>query len=95
MRKITFIDTEIEPNSKAIIDIGSIHDDGTIFHSPSIKDFTAFLKESEFICGHNIINHDLKYLTAIFQQRDSSNNNIIDTLYLSPLLFRKSPIMPC
>ncbi|HRP90059.1 MAG TPA: RecQ family ATP-dependent DNA helicase [Edaphocola sp.] len=91
MRKITFIDTEIEPNSKAIIDIGSIHDDGTIFHSPSIKDFTAFLKESEFICGHNIINHDLKYLTAIFQQRDSSNNNIIDTLYLSPLLFPEKP----
>ncbi|MGE4272581.1 MAG: hypothetical protein AB7E31_06875 [Desulfitobacterium sp.] len=69
MKPIAFIDTEIEPKSKKILDMGSVKGDGSTFHSNSMADFTAFLKKSEYLCGHNII----------------------DTLYLSPLLFPNRP----
>ncbi len=62
MNSIAFIDTEIEPNSRKILDIGGVTGDGNLFHSNSLNDFTLFLKAHEFVCGHNIFNHDLKYI---------------------------------
>ncbi|MGD9202015.1 MAG: DEAD/DEAH box helicase, partial [Chitinispirillia bacterium] len=91
MKHITFFDTEVEPASKKITDIGCITDNGDIFHSNSIKRFYSILKNSEFLCGHNIINHDLKYLKNSFHGLDLNSLKIIDTLYLSPLLFPKRP----
>ena len=91
MNSIAFIDTEVSPESKKIVDIGGIKDDNAIFHSPSIIDFTEFLEGSQFICGHNIINHDIRYIrTAVVGARIDANN-IIDTLFLSPLLFPTKP----
>ena len=90
MNSIAFIDTEIEPKSRKILDIGGIKDNGDRFHSNSITDFVKYLDGIQFICGHNIFNHDLKYI-----QKTLSNTNIrpsvIDTLFLSPLLFPKNP----
>ena len=60
LNKIAFIDTEIDPKSGRILDIGCITNDENTFHSPSVARFTDFLKGAEFICGHNIFNHDLK-----------------------------------
>jgi ATP-dependent DNA helicase RecQ len=91
MTKITFVDTEIEPKSQTIIDIGAIKDDGNPFHSNSITGFTAFLKGTQFICGHNILKHDLKYIQKAITEADINFNNIIDTLFLSPLLFPATP----
>ncbi|MCD4818863.1 MAG: RecQ family ATP-dependent DNA helicase [Candidatus Cloacimonetes bacterium] len=91
MKPIAFFDTEIEPDSKQILDIGAIKSDGNIFHSNSIKDFTYFLENTEFICGHNIIKHDLIYIKKYLFFNEINKFQIIDTLFLSPLLFPKRP----
>lgn len=91
MKSIAFIDTEIDPNSQKILDIGGIKDNGSQFHSASTTDFIAFLKGTEFICGHNIINHDLKYIKRVINDSDINELKAIDTLFLSPLLFPTKP----
>src|SRR5690606_27825393 len=91
MASITFIDTEINPKSKKILDIGAINSDGGTFHSGSLSDFGTFLNSSQYLCGHNVINHDLKYISTPLQQCGIHTFNVIDTLYLSPLLFPTKP----
>lgn len=91
MTSIAFIDTEIEPKSLRILDIGSIKENGSSFHSSSIAGFIDFLKSCQFICGHNILNHDIKYIQNAVHDAGINPLNIIDTLYLSPLLFPARP----
>lgn len=91
MNSIAFVDTEIEPKSRKILDIGSIKDNGSFFHSNSIAGFIDFLKGTKFICGHNILNHDIKYLQKVINDAGIDQSNIIDTLFLSPLLFPAKP----
>lgn len=91
MNSIAFIDTEIDPKSQKILDIGSIKINGSKFHSNSVTDFLTYLSGSKYICGHNILNHDLKYITKAIIAAGLNPLNSIDTLYLSPLLFPKNP----
>lgn len=91
MNSITFVDTEIQPNTGKILDIGSVKDNGSSFHKNSVNSFIAFLKGTEFICGHNIFNHDLKYIQRAVNNAGINPRNTIDTLYLSPLLFPTRP----
>ncbi len=91
MKPITFFDIEIEPRSKKILDIGGVKSDGTIFHSSSVKDFSDFLDNGDFICGHNIMRHDLKYIEKQLLFYGKNHLNYIDTLFLSPLLFPTKP----
>ncbi len=90
MNNIVFIDTEIEVKSKRVLDMGYITDKGARFHSNSSSDFLKCIKGTSYICGHNILNHDLPYLKR-FLNYDFSGIEAIDTLYFSPLLF---PIKP-
>jgi len=91
MNSIAFIDTEVEPKNGKILDIGGVREDGNSFHSNSITDFINFLKGTEFICGHNIFNHDLKYIQKAVIDAGINPSNVIDTLFLSPLLFPTKP----
>jgi ATP-dependent DNA helicase RecQ len=91
MKTIAFIDTEIDFRSRKILDIGSIRCDGRKFHSHSIDGLKQFLNGTQFICGHNIIHHDLKYIDHAVSDVGIDQLNIIDTLYLSPLLFPAKP----
>ena len=91
MKPITFFDTEIEPKRGKILDIGSIKGDGSSFHSNSVASFIEFLKGSRYACGHNIFNHDLKFIQSAIHAADMKDLNFIDTLFLSPLLFPKKP----
>jgi ATP-dependent DNA helicase RecQ len=91
MNSIAFVDTEIDPKSKKILDIGSVKADGSSFHSNSIADFIKFLNGTQFICGHNIINHDLQYIQKAVTDAKINLSNIIDTLFFSPLLFPTKP----
>lgn len=95
MNSIAFIDTEIEPKSQKILDIGGVKDDGNRFHSNSINDFITFLRGAEYVCGHNIFNHDLKYIQKAVIDAGINTSNVIDTLFLSPMLFLQSHIMLC
>ena len=89
MKDIAFFDVEVSVPDKKIADIGAVRAPNRTLHTPSVRDFCAFLKGARYVCGHNIIHHDLKYL------RESGaflpNITAIDTLYLSPLLFPKRP----
>ena len=49
LNRITFIDTEIDPKTRSILDIGGIKDDGAAFHRPSSAEFATFLKGTNFI----------------------------------------------
>jgi ATP-dependent DNA helicase RecQ len=91
LNSIAFIDTEIDPLNGKILDIGSIRGDGGIFHNASLTACAGFLKGVRFLCGHNIFNHDIKYIRPLFDQSDIHPDDIIDTLYLSPLLFPSRP----
>ncbi|MDE7419933.1 MAG: RecQ family ATP-dependent DNA helicase [Muribaculaceae bacterium] len=82
-----FVDVEVGLRDKKIHDIGAVRWDGAVFHSANKQDLTSFLKDVDFICGHNIIHHDAKYLFG----EDFPSYILVDTLYLSPLLFPERP----
>ena len=82
---IAFFDTEVNPQTKKVADYGVVREDGAVLHTHSKTDFDAFISMCDTLCGHNIINHDMKY-TAL-----GGNPTIVDTLFLSPLLFPKRP----
>lgn len=86
-KSIVFFDTETGIDDNKIHDIGAVRKDGAVFHSASKEDFCKFISGSDFVCGHNIIHHDLKYLGDILEK----DQKTIDTLYLSPLLFPRRP----
>ena len=84
---ILFFDTEISEDEK-IKDIGAVYENGNAFHSASINEFSDFISDADFLCGHNIIHHDLKY---VLPKLNNAQFKYIDTLYLSPLLFPERP----
>lgn len=90
MEKIVFFDTEINPETRKILDIGAVRSDGVKLHSPSLGAFTSFIKGCTYVCGHNIIAHDLQYMNEHIKAA-IPNYIAIDTLCLSALLFPMRP----
>ncbi len=91
MDNIAFIDTEIDIISEKIVDIGAIKGNGASFHCSSVAKFIEFIGGTQFIGGHNILNHDIKYIGKALNYAGIDPTNIIDTLFLSPLLFPTQP----
>ena len=85
--RFAFIDVEVGLNDHRIHDIGAIRCDGAIFHSANRSELLVFLKDVDFVCGHNIIHHDAKYLFGDVAHQWM----LVDTLYVSPLLFPQRP----
>ena len=85
--RYAIVDIEIGLRDHKIHDIGSLRYDGATFHKTSKKELFEFLKNIDYICGHNIIHHDAKYLFTDTTCRWL----LVDTLYLSPLLFPERP----
>lgn len=85
MKDVVFFDTETGVEDKRIHDIGAVRN-RVPFHSVKLSDFLEFISDAVFLCGHNIVHHDLKYLPDSL-----SSYKVIDTLYLSPLLFPCRP----
>lgn len=88
-KTVVFFDTEIGVQDKKILDIGAVRSDKGTLHTASVADFCAFAADAEFLCGHNVVHHDMKYLVPVSEGKLPAK--IIDTLYLSPLLFPKRP----
>ena len=82
---LVFIDTEVGVDSQKALDYGAMREDGAVLHTQSAQEFDSFVSRCDTLCGHNIINHDLKYLHL------SKNHIVVDTLPISPLLFPKKP----
>ena len=85
MMKTAFIDLEVDGRGK-ILDIGGVKN-GLSFHSARIPEFADFVSDCDCLCGHNIIGHDIKYLKPFLRKEYV----LVDTLYLSPLLFPQKP----
>lgn len=81
------VDVEIGLKDHKIHDIGSLRHDGATYHKASKEGLFEFLKDVDYICGHNIIHHDAKYLFGDKPIRWF----LVDTLYVSPLLFPERP----
>ncbi len=81
------IDIEVGISDKRIHDIGALKHNGSVFHKASKEELFAFLNDVDYICGHNIIHHDAKYLFSDKECRQT----LVDTLYVSPLLFPERP----
>lgn len=89
MSGIVFIDTEVDTQTRKVYDYGAVNSLGDKLHTKSENEFTEFISGNKYICGHNIIAHDLKY---ILEPVDKSGAEFaVDTLYLSPLLFPQKP----
>lgn len=81
------VDVEVGLKDHKIHDIGALRYDGATYHKASKEQLFEFLKGVDYICGHNIVHHDAKYL---FADKDFSGL-LVDTLYISPLLFPERP----
>jgi ATP-dependent DNA helicase RecQ len=90
MKNIAFIDTEVDIKSKKILDIGGITMNSSQVHTNSVEELHAFINGKDYLCGHNIIKHDLPILEKALNH-SFSNIQTIDTLFLSPLLFPTKP----
>lgn len=84
-RRIVYIDLEVSEQRKEAIDYAAVRENGDYMHSGSISAFLRFVSRSKFVCGHNIIAHDLKYVQGYFDMAHYALEPI-DTLLLSPLL---------
>jgi ATP-dependent DNA helicase RecQ len=60
--KMVFIDIEVDFKSKKILDTGAITGDGLELHSNSVSELLILIRQKEYVCGHNIIKHDLPYI---------------------------------
>ncbi|MBP1542169.1 MAG: RecQ family ATP-dependent DNA helicase [Prevotella sp.] len=82
------IDTEVSPSDHKVHDIGVWRYDGAVYHGCSREAVDRFLEGIDFVCGHNIIHHDARYL---FTDEEHLPFELVDTLYVSPLLFPERP----
>ncbi|MDZ7794916.1 MAG: RecQ family ATP-dependent DNA helicase [Spirochaetia bacterium] len=90
MEKNLFFDLETT-DTHQIADIGAVFN-GELYHGASLKQLATFMGAARFVCGHNIVAHDIPMLLENGSaQLFSSIPEAIDTLLLSPLLFPKRP----
>ena len=67
MNPITFIDLEINPQTHRITDAGALRLDNSQFHANNLEELLHFIRQTPYLCGHNILRHDLVYLCPLFQ----------------------------
>ena len=80
---IVYIDIEVNDKEK-VVDYGAYIPPNKTFHG-NHDDFLAFIKGNEYICGHNALMHDAKFLEKDLQI--ARIKKCIDTLPLSALLY--------
>lgn len=86
-KDIVFIDAEVGATDHKVHDIGALYADGRALHSSQLTLLKDFVRDAEYLCGHNIVHHDVVYLAEAVPM----GCKLIDTLYLSPLLFPRKP----
>ena len=85
--KYVFVDVEVGVKDHKIHDIGALRYDGAAFHKASKEELLGFISDVDYVCGHNIVHHDAKYLFG----DNSCKALLVDTIYVSPLLFPERP----
>jgi ATP-dependent DNA helicase RecQ len=86
---VLYLDLEADPKTKKVSEFAFVY--GTKeYRGQEISAVNPWIKEADFICGHNIIEHDLPLLESNFNLI-LTGKNFIDTLLWSPLLFPSKP----
>lgn len=91
MKSIAFFDLEVQEKTGKVLDYGAVYPDGRSLHTGKRNEFVSFIKDADYLCGHNIIKHDIRFIAEDLEQSGKCNDNYIDTLLLSPLLFPLRP----
>ena len=89
-KSILFFDLETSKINNTINDIGAILGDKD-YHGKSLDSFCRISSDAKYLCGHNIINHDIPILEQNTASSGITNKSTIDTLLLSALLFPRKP----
>ena len=87
---IVFVDLEVNPETGKIREYGAVSSDHRQYRGSSAAAFSQVLNHAAYICGHNLLRHDLKYIKTVLAEV-CPDAQLIDTLPLSPLLFPKKP----
>ena len=61
MKSIAFIDTEVSTEDNKSYDFGAIDNSGKQLHTGVPHEFFSFIEAKDFICRHNIVDHDAKH----------------------------------
>ncbi|HRI26077.1 MAG TPA: hypothetical protein PLZ45_15470, partial [Ferruginibacter sp.] len=91
MSSVVFFDIETNIEGTKILDIGALRSDESVFHKNSVPEFVEFSKNCDFLCGHNVVKHDLKVIQKQIGNPSFGLEKTIDTLLFSPLLFPNRP----
>ena len=87
--KILYIDIETSKKGK-IKDVGAIFN-GQELHEKQLGKLEGWIKEAKYICGHNIVAHDIPLLKKVLGSEIFQDKRIIDTLLWSPIIFNDNP----
>ena len=68
-QNITFFDTEVDQRNQTVVDFGAIKGNDSYFHGASVHGFENFLNGTEYLCGHNVVHHDVQYIRNPFNGR--------------------------
>lgn len=89
MQNILFLDIEVNPRTNKI-DYGATFNSQEL-HEKNTNRLVVWIRQAKYICGHNIINHDIPELKKKLGNEIFSGKKFIDTLLWSPILFVKRP----
>ncbi len=89
INKILYIDIETTKQGK-IKDVGALFN-GQELHESQLTKLENWINQAEYICGHNIVAHDIPLLERVMGNEIFRNKKIVDTLLWSPLLFSDNP----
>ncbi|RAJ11717.1 ATP-dependent DNA helicase RecQ [Arenibacter echinorum] len=86
---ILYLDLETTNDGK-IKDVGAIFNEQEL-HENQLTKLENWIDQCNYICGHNIVAHDIPLLKNILGKDIFCNKSIVDTLLWSPLLFSENP----
>ena len=89
INKILYIDIETTKQGK-IKDIGALFN-GQELHENQLTKLEIWIDQAEYICGHNILAHDIPLFERVLGNEIFKNKKIVDTLLWSSLLFSDNP----
>ena len=89
INKVLYIDIETTKQGK-IKDVGALFN-GQELHENQLTKLENWINQAEYICGHNIVAHDIPLLERVLGNEIFRNKKIVDTLLWSPLLFSDNP----
>ncbi|SFW64244.1 RecQ family ATP-dependent DNA helicase [Cellulophaga fucicola] len=89
INEILYLDIETNQQGK-IKDVGALFN-GQELHENKLEKLEVWINQAKYICGHNIVAHDIPLIEKVLGRNVFANKKIVDTLLWSPLLFSDNP----